>query len=295
MKRGTFNFEVTAEGNLVDSADNVEKLRQLWLDRKIIKEEDLGPGDPGDFDYGAWHVSCHVAGAGGVRQAADGRLLWLEISHDPKEDLYYASVTAEKTGKAVTCRLDSPEAKVMMQGSKLLGFIEGNSLGHISARNVEDTPSRFNKWMRQDFDNRIDSSDDGGKVWEHWCPLRDISPSVAIARSVLKAYVSLVSALGDLFPATVTRGRRDYGHPVQLCAFIRAGFTSKESALWDIKPVEIPKAEERLLLEARPADSLAAVKKLSWSNLPRYYMFARRISAWSTAAAVKEDLKKAGL
>lgn len=295
MKRGTFQFEVTTDGNLADVAENTETLRRLWLDRIILQEPDLGPGDPGDFDYGAWHVSCHVTGAGGVRQASDGGLLWLEISYDPENDLYYASLTTEIKGKAQTFRLDSPEAKSLLKDSKLLGFIEGNSRGHISARDVSDTPSRFNKWVRQDFDKRVDASEDGGKVWEHWCTLRDITPSVAIADSVLKAYVSLVAALGDLFPATVTRGRRDYSHPVQLCAFVRAGFTSKDSAVWDTKPYEIPNDAERLLLEARPADSLAAAKKLSWNNAPRYYMYGRKISEWSTTQAVKDDLKNVGL
>jgi hypothetical protein len=294
MKRGTFNFEVTAEGNLADIAENVETLRRLWLDRTIINGSSLGPGRAGDFDYGAWHVSCHVAGAGGVRQTADGRLLWLEISYDRNPDLYYASVTADTAGRVSTYRLDSPEAKALLQGSKLLGFIEGNSTGHISARQVNDPPTRFNNWPRQDFDQPVDSSGQGGKVWEHWCTIRDIRPSCAIANSVLGAYVSLVAALGDLFPPTVARGRRDYSHPTQLCAFVRAGFTSKESATWDTMPVAIPAVPEKLLLEARPADALAAVKQLSWTDPPRYYMFSRKISHWSSASAVKQDLQGFG-
>ncbi len=295
MKRGTFNFELTAEGNLADTAENVEALRRLWLDRTIISGSSLGPGNPGDFDHGAWHVSCHVAGAGGVRRAADGRLLWLEISHDPNPDLYYASVTAETAGRVSTFRLESPEAKGLLQGSKLLGFVEGNSTGHISARQVSDPPARFNKWQRQDFDQPVDSSGEGGKVWEHWCTLRDIRPSCAIGSSVLGAYVSLVAALGDRFPPTVARGRRDYSHPTQLCAFVRAGFASEESAKWDTMPVAIPAAAENLLLEARPADCLAAVKQLSWEDPPRYHMFSRRISRWSSAAAVRRNLRRFAL
>jgi len=295
MKRGTFNFEVTSEGNLVDIPQNVETLRRLWLDRTIINSSSLGPGNSGDFDYGAWHVSCHITGAGGVRQAADGRLLWLEISYDRNPDLYYASVTAETAGRVSTYRFDSPEATALLQGSKLLGFVEGNSTGHISARGVNDPPSRFNNWQRQDFDQPVDGSGQGGKVWEHWCTLRDIRSSCEIANSVLRAYVSLVAALGDLFPPTVARGRRDYSHPTQLCAFVRAGFTSRESATWDTKPVAIPAAAEDLLLEARPADALAAVKQLSWADPPRYYMFSRRISRWSAASAVRQDLQGFGL
>jgi hypothetical protein len=295
MKRGTFNFEVTVEGSLADIPENVEALRRLWLDRTYINGSNLGPGNAGDFDYGAWHVSCHVAGAGGVRQAADGRLLWLEISYDRNPDLYYASLTAEASGRVSTYRLDSPQANALLQGSKLLGFVEGNSTGHISARQVNDPPTRFNSWQRQDFDQPVDSSGQGGKVWEHWCTLRDIRPSCGIANSVLSAYVSLVAALGDQFPPTVARGRRDYSHPTQLCTFVRAGFTSKESATWNTIPMAIPTALEKLLLEARPADALAAVKQLSWADPPCYYMFSRRISHWSSTSAVKQDLQNFGL
>jgi hypothetical protein len=68
MTRGTFDFEVTASGDLVDSTANVEALRKIWLDRSMVNGADLGPGDEGDFDNGAWHVACHLIGAGGVRQ-----------------------------------------------------------------------------------------------------------------------------------------------------------------------------------------------------------------------------------
>jgi hypothetical protein len=36
MGRGTLHFEVTADGDLIDRANNVELLRQMWLDRSII-------------------------------------------------------------------------------------------------------------------------------------------------------------------------------------------------------------------------------------------------------------------
>src|ERR1700738_5059940 len=123
--RGTFFFQTTGDG-ILDTAGNVEALRRLWLGRTLINGGDLGPGDEGDFDNGAWHVSCHVAGASGVRRARDGRLLWLEISHNAARDENFASVTAEKT-----LRLDSSDAKALLEGSTLLGFVEGNSTGHI--------------------------------------------------------------------------------------------------------------------------------------------------------------------
>jgi hypothetical protein len=292
MKRGTFGFDVNAGSDLQDNAENVERLRRLWLDRSMIDGRDLGPGNSGDFDHGAWHVACHVVAAGGARRAADGRMLWLELSHDSRTDTYFASVTATEGGGPETRRLDSAEGRALVEGSTLLGFVEGNSVGHISARGARDPSDRFNGWTRQQFDESASSGRDGGKVWEHWCTVRDIRPAHRIGTSVLKAYVSLMAALGDKFVPTVTRGRRSYGHPTQLCAMVRSGLTSENAALWDVTPDRIPDAAERKLLEATPGDALAAVSALNWSDPPRYYMFARRIGSWSRAAQVREDLRE---
>jgi hypothetical protein len=294
MTRGTFKFEVTASGDLVDGPANVEALRTLWLDRTMIQGDDLGPGDEGDFDNGAWHVACHLIGAGGVRRAADGRLLWLEVSHDPATDEYFGSVTTGAGASAVTSRLDSTAGRAALTGSDLLGFVEGNSVGRISARGVKDPPTRFNGWKRQNFNRPITSDKDGGKVWEHWCTVRDIRPPHKLASSVLCAYVSLAAALGDRFVPTVARGRRTYGHPAQLSAMVRAGLTSEGSATWDVKPTRIPAAAERKFLEATPADEAAGAALLQWDGAPRYYMFGRRIASWSPAAKVREDLRKSG-
>jgi hypothetical protein len=294
MKRGTFNFEVTPAGDLVDAPANVEALRKLWLDRTLIDGDDLGPGDDGDFDNGAWHVACHLIGAGGVRRASDGRLLWLEVSHDPAAGEYFASVTSGAGAAAVTSRLDSAAGRAAVNGSELLGFVEGNSVGRISARGVTDPATRFNGWKRQDFNRPVTSDKDGGKVWEHWCTVRNIRASDKLASSVLRAYVSLAAALGDRFVAAVTRGRRTYGHPTQLCAMVRAGLTSEGSATWDVKPTRIPAAAEKKLLEARPADEADAVAMLQWDAPPRYYMFGRRIGSWSPAAKVRDDLRAFG-
>jgi hypothetical protein len=111
---------------------------------------------------------------------------------------------------------------------------------------------------------------------------------------VIKGYVALVAALGDRFVPIVTRGRRNYGHPKHLCAFVRAGLASEESAIWETKPFAVPPEAERLLLEARPADALAAVSLLSWADVPRYYMFSRRIGNFSLSEAVKQDLRAFG-
>src|SRR5574341_997705 len=102
MLRGAFQFEVTDDGDLLNSAGNVEALRRLWLHHTLVDGPGLGPGDRGDFDVGAWHVACHLAGAAGVRRAADGSLLWLEISHDRAADAYYASVTVKRGGVVET-------------------------------------------------------------------------------------------------------------------------------------------------------------------------------------------------
>jgi hypothetical protein len=292
MLRGAFQFQVTDGGDLTNCAENVEALRRLWLHHSLVAGEDIGPGDRGDFAVGAWHVSCHLAGAAAVRRTRDGTIAWLEISHDPRTDEYYASASIRVESKFMIIRLDSAEGRTLLEKSTLLGFVEGNSTGRTSARGVNDSPDRFNLWRRQDFDQPVNSSADGGKVWEHWCTMRDITVGNRIGTSVLTAYVSLVSCAGDRFVPTVARGRRDYGHPIQLAAMVFAGFTSTRAATWDTTPTVIPSALEPLLLEAQPETSLEAAQRLTWGATPRYYMFARRLKNWSRAKDVHADLKK---
>jgi hypothetical protein len=290
--RGSLQFQITPAGDLENSATNVNLLRQLWADRTLIRGENLGPGDPGDFDHGAWHSSCHLLGAGGACRAADGRVVWLEISHAPGRDEYFASVSVRDPAGVRTVALDSAEGRVLLAQSALLGFVEGNSTGRTSARRVFDAPDRFNLWRRQDFDQPVPSEEDGGKVWEHWCTLRDLRASNRTGLSALAAYVSLAAALGDRFAAAVARGRRDYGHPEQLCALVHAGFVGPAAATWETSPLPIPAAVEPLFLEADPAHALAGAEQLDWSKPPKYYMFTRRIKSWSPAKAVRADLKK---
>ena len=291
MERGTYKFELSDDHHLINNGANVQRLRRLWLDRQVINGDNLGPGDPGDFDNGAWHVACHLAGGGGVKRLANGGLAWLEISHNPATDRYFASVTALQGFSPRTVPIDSAEGIVLLRDSVLLGFVEGTSLGRTSARFTNDSPELFNLWRRADFDQPPGSTLDGGRVWEHWCTLRDIRPTHAIGTSMLTAFVSLIAALGDHFLPTVARGRRDYGHPVQLRAMVQAGLIGRQAALWKGTPNPIPRSSELMLEEADPITSLKAISSLDWTKPPRYYMFERRIASWSKVADVKKDLK----
>ena len=96
MYRGNYEFDVDENGDLKNSADNLEKLRKLWLDRDNIDGDDIGTGDPGDFDNGAWHVACHLLGGGGVRKLANGKLAWLQVSYNSATDRYFASATVRE-------------------------------------------------------------------------------------------------------------------------------------------------------------------------------------------------------
>jgi hypothetical protein len=135
MNRGTFSFDVTDKGDLIDGAANVDALRRLWLDRTMIDGSDLGPGNSGDFDFGAWHVGCHIVAAGGVRRASNGQLLWLAISHATQRDDYFASVTSETSSGTRTYQIASPEGRALLIGSTLLGFVEGT----CATRRVDST------------------------------------------------------------------------------------------------------------------------------------------------------------
>jgi hypothetical protein len=291
MERGSYEFEAADSGGLLNTASNVELLRELWLDREQISGDNLGPGDPGDFDHGAWHVACHLAGACGVQRRPDGSLAWLQISHHGREDLYFASITVLEGANTRTVPLDSAEGRMLQLGNRVVGFVEGTSKGRISARFTKDPPTLFNLWRRQDFDLPPGSPQDGGRVWEHWCTLRDIRPEHRIGTSALTAYVSLTAALGDHFVPTVARGRREYGHPVQLREMILAGLTSQQAALWDGMPKAIPANCEAVFEDADPATSLKAASAFDWSDKLSYYMFTRKITGWSKVADVQRDLK----
>ena len=283
-QRGSFGFDYEdASGRTLNTAENVERLRALWLDREVVSGDDLGPGDPGDFDFGAWHISCHLMAAGAVFWGEHGQLVWIEISHNPNQDLYYPSATYDAGGDVVTMPLDSVDSRTVLSRAELLGFVEGPSQGRISAKGIVDPVDLFNGNPRQDYDEPPESPEEGGKVWEHWCTLRDLRPSCAIATSVLSAYVAAVAAVGDHFVAAVARGRREYGHPKQLAALVASGFISEAAGKWQTQPYEIPLDAQPLLYEARPEDAVRAAQMLGWGGQPRYYMFPRKIDSWNSA------------
>ena len=62
----------------------------------------------------------------------------------PSWDRYFASVTVLEGGKARTVPTDSAEGRILLQQTRLLGFVEGTSLGRTSARFANDPPSLFN-------------------------------------------------------------------------------------------------------------------------------------------------------
>jgi len=87
----------------------------------------------------------------------------------------------------------------LIQGSTLLGYIEGTSEGRISAKGIEDPSERFNGYTRQIYDLSPGTSGRGGKIWEHWCTTRNLSPSLDISNSLLSAYITSCAIFGDFF------------------------------------------------------------------------------------------------
>ena len=271
---GRGSFEVDPNGALVPSEANLVALRELWASRPDGLE--LGPGVGAT---GAWHVGCHLVAAGCVHRASDGQILWIEISHVPADDTYAATLTTGLDQQSETMRLDSPDARQLLESAALLGFVEGTSEGHITARGVQDPADRFDGYSRQDYDREPGSQQQGGRVWEHWCTTRDMAPDSDLSISLLTAYLQLCSVGGDLFAPTVARGRTAYGHPAQLDGMINAGFTTRESAAWRTTPQPIGRESELRLQEATPGDALRAIQSLAWSDEePTYYMYPRRIN-----------------
>jgi len=288
--RGSYGFEFSpTTGRITNSTANLERLRTLFRDGSLIQEQ-WGPGDPGDFDHGAWHILCHLAGAAGVLRTRDG-IAWCGITHRGEGDRYEASLIVREGGAPVQFAVESDAAQLRLNAAECLGYIEGSSLGRISARGIHDAPGAFNNWPRQKFDQAPDSDQDGGLVWEHWSTTRDLRPTCAIGNAVLGAYLALLSVLGGRFCAAVARGRREHSHPEQLVALVRAGLLTADEAMWEIQPEPIPLPVQQQLYRSEPAAWLEAAEALfARSAPPNYFMFARRIDRWSPTAAVRRDL-----
>jgi len=297
MQRGSYGFEVRESDRLLDNESNIERVRTLFRDDAIISGK-WGPGNPGDFDNGGWHSLCHLAAVSAVFKSAS-KFYWVGITHAGSVDRYQATVSflgaPEHEERA---DLGSEAGRGLLANAELVGCVEGASEGHILAKSVIDPPDRFNGWMRQDFDRPAErDKKEGGTVWEHWCTTRDLRTSQPVGDSLLRAYLRLVSVLGGEYVALGIRGRRKYNHPDQLCALVIAGFLTRDEAVVDLRPLEIPLTAQRLFKEARPLDSLRAVERLSWPTPPVrcYYMFKRAIKQFSDRAAVEADLRAAGI
>jgi hypothetical protein len=214
--------------------------------------------------------------------------LWLELSYKGTADLYLPTITAAEGGSVVTEDLRSTKGKTWLLNSKLLGFVEGSSRGHISARGVSDPPGRFENWLRQNFDKQpSDDGSNGGKVWEHWCTTREIEASSELGNSILSSYIALCAAAGDIFVSTVARGRTIYNHPEQLDALIKAGYTTAKSASVIKMPIQVPSDKQLLFYEARPEKAYESAAGMDWTDdAVRYYMFKRQIGKWDSRLRV---------
>ncbi len=282
ITRGISKFEVDSNEHILFTEENFEKLRKMFLDRNIINGDLLGPGDPGDFDTGSWHILCHLVAACAVYRKSN-KFIWMEISHVPLVDTYTATVTIDEDNEPVaTFPLLSEQGQLIIKDAELMGFVEGSSLGHISAGDVKDPLGVFNTCTRQEYDQSEESVDEGGRVWEHWTTTRNITQDAPIGSSVLKAYLSIVSQCGGRFVSIVARGRTEYHHPEQLKALMHYGFITEEEGLIDIVPKPIPHDIELALYSSNPRECVNTVKKLPWDkNKISYFMFERSINKWN--------------
>lgn len=288
--RGLYGFEIQPNGNLADTDANFELIRRLFRDGSIIQGR-YGPGNPGDFDFGSWHILCHLAGGSAVLEL-DGRKAWVGILHKGFPDAYEARLVFGDGNNVSILGLKTEAGKVKGAQGSLLGFIEGSSAGHVLARGIRDPRGTYNGWLRQDFDKNVWSRKEGGTVWEHWCTTRDLRQTNVPGDSLLRSYLTLASALGGRFIAAVARGRRSHEHPLQLCALVKAGLLTADEAAWEGTPLPIPGKIQRRLYEARPAEYLNAAEGLDWprGTSPSYFMFKRCLQFWSPSSAVRDDL-----
>ncbi|MFT3685845.1 MAG: hypothetical protein QM783_13140 [Phycisphaerales bacterium] len=175
--------------------------------------------------------------------------------------------------------------------------MEGASRGHILDRSANDPGNPTKDDRRQDYDQNVNSPNDGGPVWEMWTVSRDIRPENKLGSSLVEAYAELLSVLGSRFAAVVARGRMEpeYGHLRQMCALIDAGFITPEEAMTDIEAVAIPPDVERILLEATPEAFVTAAEMLAKRRKkPCYWMYSRKVSSFASASLLRRLVKTLG-
>lgn len=290
--RGAYKFVIDSNGRIKFNVENLEKLRSLFLDKSTINGELLGPGEPGDFDSGGWHILCHLTAGCAVFRKSN-RTIWVEISHVPLIDKYTATITVDGGEEPVsTFPLLSDEGNDIMMNAELIGFVEGSSYGHISAREVRDKADNFNNNNRQEYDMEETSKKEGGRVWEHWVATRNINPHSSVGTSILASYLAMLTICGGVFTATIGRGRMDYHHPEQLRAIVEAGLITIDEALVDITPKPIPKVSETMIYSANPIICVNSIRNFPWDkNNISYFMFERKINRWSKNIVLKKVLK----
>jgi len=274
----SYSFEKNRIGRLIDNDRNLKEMQRLFLDWDIINNQG-GPGTSRN-DNGGWHCLCHLVAAGVACIDDNENYGWMEIGYDNRLGGYLPILAFEERGTAQISPLNTQEGRQKAASFKIWAYIEGNSKGRISAKNVIDSPQLT--WRRQKYDHSPTDllNRDGGKVWEHWCTTRDMKDPNGNGVKVLKAYLTLLSLVGGELGATVLRGRGQYGHPTHLRACVSSGLFTKEEATWNITPTEISSAVQRLLYEAEPKMSLQAIKQLARSANKAYFMFKRSIRDW---------------
>ena len=126
--RGLYGFEIQPNGNPADTDANLELLRKLFRDGTIIQGK-FGPGNPGDFDIGSWHILCHLAGGSAVLDLG-GQKLWAGITHKGFPDAYEASLVSRDGGglSVLNLKSDAGKAKIASSSRKFasgVGFSNG--------------------------------------------------------------------------------------------------------------------------------------------------------------------------
>src|SRR4030067_2310560 len=137
-RRGSYGFEVRSDGRLADNDFNLGLLRKLFRDGAIVQNK-FGPGNPGDFNHGSWHILCHLAGGSAVIELA-GRKAWIGITHKGFPDVYEAAIVFRGSGSICVRGLKTEAGKAAAAKSEALGLIQGTSPRPRSPRQHPDSP-----------------------------------------------------------------------------------------------------------------------------------------------------------